>query len=158
MQTWGEYMLYKLRNTSNQVSLRVPFQRVFGTCLACHPQFARTEELPHHLPSRSLQFIALYFVEWVSSRLTFNTKYLNFLTENHTGHRLSLTHTLGQKHFLIYHVFPYSLRPPLVSLKIIPQNTIRWIEIFWRPMKSIWITKHIGFNFLAIKDQMSKIY
>ena len=130
-QTWGEYMLCKLRNACNQGSLRVPFQRAFRTtCLTCHPQFARTEELPHRLPSTSLQFITSYLVEWVNSKLTFNTKCLNFLTENHTGHQVPLTHMLEQKHFLIHHVFTYSLSPLLFSLKIIPQNTVRWTEIF----------------------------
>lgn len=98
------------------------------------------------------------------SQLTFNTECLDALTGSHIGQQFQLSHPLEQKHFLVYHVFTYSVRPPLFSLKIIFQK-ISFQELSlggrggegWGPMMSTWITKHISFNFKAIEGQMSKI-
>ena len=56
------------------------------------------------------------------SQLTFSTECLDVFTGSRTDQQLQLTHPLEQKHFLVYHVFTYSLRPPLFSLKIIFQK------------------------------------
>lgn len=98
------------------------------------------------------------WVGQVHSQLIFNTKCLNLLTENHTVHQLLLTHMLEQKHFLVYHVFAYSSRPLLFSLKIMSKTKFHELRFFWELMKSTWIAKYINFNFLAIEDQISKIY